>query len=319
VHGVIDPQIASTERGIRAVKWSFIGLLLTAVAQMAVVWLSGSVALLADTIHNVGDAATAIPLYIAFWFARRRPDARFTYGYGRVEDLAGVAVVALILASALVAGDQAIDRLLHPQPIAWPGVVALAGLAGFIGNELVALYRIRVGREIGSAALVADGYHARVDGLTSLAVVLGAFGVWLGVPLADPLVGLGITALIFGIAWQSARAVFSRMLDGIEPEVLAGLEHAATHVPGVRGLANVRARWVGHRLHAEADLVVDPELPVRDGAALAGRVREAAAEHLPALDSLRLAFAEGAATVAQAADHPHHGGHAHRHPHGSRS
>lgn len=315
-HGVIDPQIASTERGIWAVKWSFIGLLLTAALQMAVVWFSGSVALLADTIHNVGDAATAIPLYIAFWFARRRPDAHFTYGYGRVEDLAGVAVVALILASALVAGYEAIDRLLHPQPVAWLGAVAAAGVVGFLGNELVAVFRIRVGRQIDSAALVADGYHARADGLTSLAVVLGATGVWLGFPLADPLVGLLITALIFGIVWQSARAVFSRMLDGIEPQVLAELEHAATHVPGVRGLANVRARWVGHRLHAEADLVVDPDLPVRDGARLAGRVRAAAAEHLPALGSLRLAFPDGDAAVARAGAGPHHGHHGHGHSHG---
>lgn len=315
-HGVIDPEIASTERGIWAVKWSFVGLLLTAVLQMGVVWLSGSVALLADTIHNLGDAATAIPLYIAFWFARRRPNAHFTYGYGRVEDLAGMVVVALILASALLAGHQAIDRLLHPQPVAWPGAVAAAGIVGLIGNELVAVFRIRVGREINSAALVADGYHARADGLTSLAVVLGAAGVWLGFPLADPLVGLLITALIFGIVWQSARAVFSRMLDGIEPEVLEGLEHAATHVPGVRGLANVRARWVGHRLHAEADLVVDPELAVRDGALLAGRVRAAAAEHLPALGSLRLAFADGDAAMVHAGTGHRHGHHGHGHAHG---
>ncbi|QOJ32608.1 MAG: cation transporter [Gammaproteobacteria bacterium] len=300
VHGIVDPGIASTGRGMWAVKWSFAGLLLTALLQMAVVALSGSVALLADTIHNIGDAATAVPLYFAFWLARRQPTARFTYGYGRAEDLAGVAVVALILASALLAGYQAIERLLEPRPIAWPGVVAAAGIVGFLGNEMVAAFRIRVGREIQSAALIADGYHARVDGLTSLAVVLGALGVWLGFPLADPVIGLLITVMIFGIVWQSARAVFSRMLDGVEPEVLGELEHVASHVPGVRGLANLRARWVGHRLHAEADLIVDPDLPVRDAAALAARVREAALAHLPALGSLRLAYAEAAAASAAA-------------------
>jgi cation diffusion facilitator family transporter len=292
-HGVMDPTIATAERGIWAIKWSFIGLAITAVAQMVVVWVSGSVALLADTIHNVGDASTAIPLWVAFLFARRKPNDRFTYGYGRVEDLAGVIIVGLILFSALVAGYQAVDRLINPQEISYLGAVAAAGVVGFIGNELVAVFRIRVGREIQSAALVADGYHARVDGLTSLAVVLGALGVWLGFSLADPIVGLIITFMIFGIVWQSAKAVFSRMLDGVEPRVLIELRHAAEHVPGVRGIENVRARWVGHRLHAEADLVVDGGIPVSDGVHLADEVRAAAMRHLPALAALRLAFADG--------------------------
>lgn len=307
-HGVIDPSIATTERGIWAIKWSFIGLMITAVMQMVVVWLSGSVALLADTIHNVGDAATAIPLYIAFWFARRRPTQKFTYGYGRVEDLAGVIVVALILFSAIVAGYQSIDRLINPQEIAFLGAVAAAGIVGFLGNEVVAVFRIRVGREIQSAALVADGYHARVDGLTSLAVVLGALGVWLGFPLADPIVGLVITLMIFGIVWQSAKAVFTRMLDGVEPEVLDELRHAAGHVPGVHGLENLRARWLGHRLHAEGDLRVDAGLPVAEAAALAARVRETAMRHQPALDALRLSFLPGQATAG-------HDDHGHTHSH----
>jgi cation diffusion facilitator family transporter len=317
-HGVVDPSIATTERGIWAIKWSFIGLAITAVIQMVVVWISGSVALLADTIHNVGDAATAIPLYIAFWFARRKPNQRFTYGYGRVEDLAGVVVVALILFSAIVAGWQAVDRLIHPQPISFLWAVAVAGIIGFLGNEIVAVFRIRVGREIQSAALIADGYHARVDGLTSLAVVLGAVGVALGFPLADPIVGLIITAMIFGIVWQSAKAVFTRMLDGVEPEVLSELEHAAEHVPGVRGVRNLRARWIGHRLQAEGELLVDPVLPVREAAALAARVRETAMAHLPAMAgfSLALSAAEGGAGQAQGHhDHAHHD-HGHDHEHG---
>jgi cation diffusion facilitator family transporter len=314
-HGVMDPTIATTERGIWAIKWSFVGLAITAVAQMVVVWLSGSVALLADTIHNVGDASTAIPLWVAFWFARRKPTARFTYGYGRVEDLAGVIIVALILFSALVAGYQSIDRLINPREISWLGAVAVAGIIGFVGNELVAVFRIRVGREIQSAALVADGYHARVDGLTSLAVVLGAIGVWAGFALADPIVGLIITFMIFGIVWQSTKSVFSRMLDGVEPEIIGELRHAAEHVPGVRGLDNVRARWVGHRLHAEADLVVDGTAPISDGLKLADQVREAAMRHLPALGALRLSFADGGAA---AGGHDHgrthaHGGASHSH------
>ena len=292
-HGVVDPTIATTARGIRAIKWSFVILALTSLVQLAVVALSGSVALLADTIHNLGDAGTAIPLWVAFALARRPPSQRFTYGYGRVEDLAGVAIVGIILFSAIVAGREAVDRLLDPRPIALLGWVAFAGVIGFVGNEAVAVFRLRVGRAIESAALVADGYHARVDGLTSLAVVLGALGVWLGFPLADPIVGLVITLMIFGIVWQSARAVFTRLLDGVDPHIIAELCHAALHVPGIASIESARGRWVGHRLHAEVDILVDGELPVRDAAMLAERLRAEAQHHLPALSWLRVEIKAG--------------------------
>ncbi len=189
-HGVIDSSIATTERGIWAIKWSFVVLGITALLQLVVVFASGSVALLADTIHNVGDATTAIPLWIAFQLVRRPPTRTFNYGLGRVEDLAGMLIVLIILSSAIVAGYEAIDRLIHPQVIGQLWWVVAAGVIGFLGNEVVAVFRIRVGREIASAALIADGYHARTDGLTSLAVVAGALGVWVGFPLADPIVGL---------------------------------------------------------------------------------------------------------------------------------
>lgn len=325
-HGVIDPTIATTGRGIWAIKWSFAILALTAILQIVVVIISGSVALLADTIHNVGDAATAIPLWIAFMFARRKPSDQFTYGLGRVEDLAGMLIVALILFSALVAGYQTIDRFIHPREISYLGAVAAAGVVGFLGNEAVAVFRIRVGREIQSAALIADGYHARVDGLTSLAVVAGALGVWLGFPLADPLVGALITLLIFGIVWQSARAVFTRALDGVEPEFTALLRHTGEHVPGVRGVQNVRTRWIGHRMYAEADVVVDDSLLVREAALITEKLQRQAAKHLPALASLRLALATGLdpeersrAALNPAPPHDHgesaHG-HDHSHEHG---
>src|SRR5215217_4784776 len=271
-HGVIDPSIVTTARGIWAIKWSFIILAITAALQFVVVFVSGSVALLADTIHNIGDATTAIPLWVAFVLARRKPSRTFTYGLGRVEDLAGILIVLIILFSALVAGYEAIVRLIYPQPITLIGWVAAAGVIGFLGNEAVAVFRIRVGREINSAALIADGYHARTDGLTSLAVVLGAAGVWLGFPLADPIVGLLITLAIFGIVWQSARAVLTRMLDGVEPEMLDEIAHAAEHVSGVRGVSDVQARWIGHRLAAEMTVDLDPMLPVGEARAVLGRV-----------------------------------------------
>jgi cation diffusion facilitator family transporter len=308
-HGVIDPTIATTARGIWAIKWSFVILAITATMQFLVVIISGSVALLADTIHNVADATTAIPLWIAFILARRKPSATFTYGYGRVEDLAGILIVAIILLSALVAGYQSIDRLLHPQPVTELGWLTAAGLVGFIGNEAVAVLRIHVGREMNSAALVADGYHARTDGLTSLAVVLGAVGVWLGYPLADPIVGLVITVVILGIVWQSARAVLTRMLDGVEPELLAEIEHAAGHAPGVKGVSNVRARWVGHRLHGEMTVAVDPALNVAATRSLASEVQAHASRHLSSLERLVVETvpASGAESLrAQPGhDHPH--------------
>lgn len=282
VHGVIDPTIATTEHGIWAIKWSFVVLAITAALQLIIVVLSGSVALLADTIHNFGDAATAVPLWIAFLFARRRPSKRFTYGLGRVEDLAGVVIVAIILFSALVAGYEAIDRLINPQPITLLGWVVVAGVIGFLGNEIVAVYRIRVGRQINSAALIADGYHARTDGLTSLAVVLGAVGVWLGFPLADPIVGLLITIAIFGIVWQSARAVFTRMLDGVEPGLVDEIRHAVEHVPSVRRVASVRARWLGHRLAVELDVAVDGNIAVREGEVVTSAIKRQLLDHIPA-------------------------------------
>src|SRR5215211_2106218 len=284
-HGAVDPSIATSQRGIWAVKWSFVALFVTALLQLGVVLLSGSVALLSDTIHNFGDAATAVPLWIAFALARLGTSRRFPFGYGRVEDLAGVVVVLIILFSAAVAGYQAIERLINPQPVGFLGALAAAAIVGFIGNEAVAIFRIRVGRQIGSAALVADGYHARTDGWTSLAVLVGAVGVWLGYPLADPIVGLLIAAAILVIVWQSGKMVFARLLDGVDPSVMAEIRSAAARVEGVEDVAEIRARWVGHRLRAEVNVAVDPALSVEKGHAVAREVNHQLLHHLRYLDA----------------------------------
>jgi cation diffusion facilitator family transporter len=284
-HGAIDPSILTTQRGIWAIKWSFVWLIATAAFQVAIVVLTGSVALLADTIHNIGDAATAIPLWIAFRLARRKPNKRFTYGYGRVEDLAGVAIVLTILLSAIIAGYESIDRFFHPQTVKYLRAVIVASVIGFIGNEVVAQFRIRVGKEIGSAALIADGHHARVDGLTSLAVLFGAVGIWLGYPLADPVVGLLITVAIMQIVWQSGRSIFSRMLDGVDPEMIEEITDAISHTPGVRSISEVRVRWLGHRLHAELNVAVNPELSVEKGHEIAKEVRHQLLHHLQYLSN----------------------------------
>jgi cation diffusion facilitator family transporter len=268
-HGFVDPSIFTTERGIWAVKWSFVGLFITAIFQIIIVYYSGSIALLADTIHNFGDALTAIPLLFAFMLARWKPTKRFTYGYGRVEDLAGVFVVLMILISAVVAGYVSVDRLIHPQQVTLLWAVAAAALVGFIGNEMVAQLRILVGNQIGSAALVADGQHARIDGLTSLAVLIGAAGVYLGFPLADPVIGLIITIAIFWIVWESAKTVSTRLLDGVDPAITEEIRHAAARVNGVMEITDVKVRWLGHRLHAEVNITVDSALSVEKGHAIA--------------------------------------------------
>ena len=307
-HGIIDPAIASTDRGMWALKWSFLGLLATALFQLVVVVISGSVALFADTLHNFADAATAIPLAIAFAFARLKPTRRFPYGYGRVEDLAGVLIVVTILITALITGYESLLRLLRPQPVGYLWAVAVASVIGFLGNEAVALFRIRVGREIGSAALVADGYHARADGLTSLAVLLGATGVWLGYPLADPMVGLLITVAILHLVWQSAHAVFTRMLDGVDPEVLEAAEHAARHVPGVHDVAEVRARWIGHRLTLELNVAVNPNVTVTEGHGVAKEVRHQVLHLVPHVFGVMVHVdpaSESGETFHQIAGHTH--------------
>ena len=313
-HGVVDPSIATSDRGIWAIKWSFAILAVTAAVQLVVALTSGSVALLADTIHNVGDAATAVPLWIAFTLARRKPSPRFTYGLGRVEDLAGIAVVAIILFSALVAGYQAVDRLIHPHAVQGLGWVAFAGVIGFLGNEVVAVFRIRVGRQINSAALIADGYHARTDGLTSLAVVAGAAGVWMGFPLADPIIGLLITIAILGIVWQSSKAVFTRMLDGVEPEVVAEIRHSVEHVAAVRAVEGVRVRWSGHKLLAEVDVSADAGTTVAEADVIAAAVEHELAGHLPALGSAHVRV-RAARNPAGGHDHPHPHPHPDPHPH----
>ena len=256
----IDSALEGSAQGIRALRISLLILLITGLLQLGVFAISGSVALLADTVHNFSDALTAVPLWIAFRFARRPASRRYTYGYGRAEDLAGLFIVAMIALSAVIAGWEAVVRLLNPAPIAHLGWVAVAGVIGFAGNEVVAVYRIRVGKRIGSAALVADGLHARTDGLTSLAVVVGAAGVALGWPAADPIIGLVIAGAILLVLWSATREVFGRLMDSVDPTVIDGAERALLSTGGVQQIRRLRIRWLGHTLHAEADLEVDPTI-----------------------------------------------------------
>ncbi|MFD5319930.1 cation diffusion facilitator family transporter [Streptomyces sp. NPDC127098] len=260
----IDNALESSARGMRALWISLVVLGVTAIFQVVIVVISGSVALLGDTIHNFADALTAVPLGIAFLLGRRAVTRRFTYGYGRAEDLAGIVIVLTITASAALAAWTAIDRLVNPQDMTHIPAVAAAAVVGFIGNEWVARYRIRIGREIGSAALVADGLHARTDGFTSLAVLLSAGGAAVGWQLADPIVGLLITVAILMVLRDAAREVFRRIMDAVDPELVDGAETALTEVPGVVEVGELRMRWIGHKLRAEVAVVVDGRLSVRE-------------------------------------------------------
>ena len=281
-----DDALRDSAAGIQAVKISLVVLGLTAVAQLAIVAASGSVGLFADTVHNFSDALTAVPLWIAFAMSRRAATRRYTYGFGRVEDLAGLFVVAMIAISALVAAVEAVRRLIDPVPLTHLAWVAAAGVVGFLGNEMVALYRIRVGNRIGSAALRADGMHARADGLTSLAVVGGAIGAALGFPAADPIVGLVIACAIGVVLVFAARDVFGRLLDRVDPDLVDNAVAVLAARPGVRAVRRVRMRWVGHQLEADAELDVDPSLSLADAHTLAHGAEHELAHAIPKLGSV---------------------------------
>ena len=281
----IDDALTSDRRGIRALKLSLVGLGATAVVQLAVVLVSGSVALLADTIHNFSDALTAVPLWIAFAIGGRAATRRYTFGYRRAEDLAGLLVLLMIAGSAVLAAYESISRLIDPRPMTNIPIVLAAGLIGFAGNEAVAFYRIRVGLSIGSAALVADGYHARTDGLTSLAVVAGALGVAAGYPLADPLVGLLITAVILVVLKEATGQMLGRLMDAVEPELVERVEAIAASVPEVQSVDRLRLRWLGHALEASMAITVDCDLTVAEGHRVSEEVRHRLLHEVRRLDT----------------------------------
>jgi cation diffusion facilitator family transporter len=281
----VDDALEASRQGVRAVKVSLWLLLATTVLQFAVVLASGSVALLADTIHNFSDALTAVPLWVAFNLARRPPSRRYTYGYGRAEDLAGLFIVAVVALSAVLAAWQSVDRLLHPHDVQNLWWVLAAGLIGFAGNETVAGYRIRIGRRIGSAALVADGVHARTDGFTSLAVVAGAVGVMLGFPLADPIIGLLISVAILVLLGGTVKSIGRRLMDAIDPDLLERAESALAAAPGVEAVLGVRLRWVGHRLQGAA-IVRVADRPLSEVQLVTAEAERRVRSAVPQLDDL---------------------------------
>jgi cation diffusion facilitator family transporter len=282
----VDSALESSREGMRALWISLVALGATAVVQAFIVVLSGSVALLGDTLHNFADALTAVPLGIAFLVGRRAATRAYTYGFGRAEDLAGIVIVLVIAGSAILAAGTAVARLLHPQTVTHLPWVLAAGVVGFAGNELVARYRIRVGRRIGSAALVADGLHARTDGFTSLAVVAAAGGAWAGWGWADPVVGLAIAVAISFVLKDAAREVYRRLMDRVDPELVDAAERTLRDVPGVRDVNGLRLRWIGHRMHAEAEIVLDAELTLLAAHEIAADAEHQLTHAVPRLDTV---------------------------------
>ncbi|MEU6643480.1 cation diffusion facilitator family transporter [Saccharomonospora sp. NPDC046836] len=276
----------SSGQGIRAAWIGLAGMMVTAVLQMAIVAISGSIALLADTLHNLGHAVTTIPLVIAFRLGRRAATKRYSYGYRRAEDLAGVLIALVIAASVGLIIWESIDAMVNPRPLTNLWWVFAAGVVGFVGNEIVAVYRIRTGRRIGSAALIAEGQHARADGLTSIAVVIGVIGVWLGFERADAIMGLLIGLAILGILISTMRTVFRRLMDGVEPGVIDDMAATAATVDGVLGVDRVRVRWTGHRLEGDAEIAVTGTLTVLEGHRVADRVEHELLHAVPHLESV---------------------------------
>jgi cation diffusion facilitator family transporter len=305
--------LESTSDGIRAVAASLAVLAATAAVELVVALLSHSVALLADTIHNFADALTAVPLALAFKMGRRPPTRRYTYGFGRAEDIAGVAIVAMITASTAVAAYEAVNRLMHPHPISGVGWVMAAGGVGFVGNELVAVYRVRVGRRIGSAALVADGMHARSDGFTSLAVVASAVAVAAGSPRADPIVALVITGAVAIVLLGATRTIYRRLMDSVDPGLVDQVESVLSDVPGVERVDDVRIRWVGHELRAEIQISSDPSLSLVDAHSIAEEAHHRLLHEVPRLAEAVIHTSPSDAPGDEIASHhdvvAHHFGH----------
>jgi cation diffusion facilitator family transporter len=255
-----DKALKDNELGIRTIYFAVALLGLTTIFQIAIYLFSGSVALLGDTVHNFGDAINSIPLLGAFWLANRVANKRYTYGYGRAEDLAGVLIVLSIGFSAFYILWESVNRLFNPVPLNSLGWVAAAAIIGFAGNELAAIIQIRTGKSIGSDAMIANGLHARTDGLTSLAVLVAAIGAFLGYPIVDAIIGILMGIVILFITRDAAKSMWYRLMDAVDPIIVERAEAVIKEHPDVKGIQRLQMRWIGHRLQAEAVISIESDL-----------------------------------------------------------
>ncbi len=272
-HGRVDADLYGNRAGLRAVQISTAGMFIVAAIQFVIAGIGGSAGLFADALHNLGDVLTTVALWIAFVIARRAANQRYTYGYHRTEDLAGIFIVLVIIASAVAGAVESILKLTSGAPPTQLPLSMAAALVGVAGNELLAQYKISVGKRINSVPLIADGQHSRIDGLTSLAAFAGLVGVALGFRIADPIAGLVITVVILTVVYSTTRSVLQRLLDAVDSRVVPSIVSIASEVPGVEAVNDVRARWVGHTLHVAMNIEVDAELTLVKAHAIAEEVR----------------------------------------------
>lgn len=260
----------------RAVGVSAVGLAITGVLELIVALFSGSVGLLGDALHNLSDVSTSALVFVGFRVSRKAATERYPYGYERAEDLAGIGVAVVIWASAAFAGFTSVHKLVTHGSTSHPGWGIGAAAIGILGNQVVARYKLRIGRRINSATLIADAQHSWLDALSSGGALLGLVGVLAGAKWADPVAGLVVTLFICHVGWEVTADVAHRLLDGVEPEVIEAAETAASHVDGVRH-AHARARWTGRSLRIEIEGWVDSHLTVADADAVGQRVVTAVA------------------------------------------
>ena len=272
-HGQVNAELYSNEMGLRAVQISTAGMLLVALIQFVIAGIGGSAGLFADALHNLGDVLTTVALWIAFALSRRAANQRYTYGYNRAEDLAGIFIVLVIIASAVAGAVESIQKLTSGNVPTQIYLSMAAALVGVAGNEILAQYKISVGKRINSVPLIADGQHSRIDGLTSLAAFVGLIGVMFGFPIADPIAGLVITVVIITVVYSTARSVLQRILDAVDPSIVSTIVGNASQVQGVQAVTDVRARWVGHTLHTTLNIEVDPEMTLAEAHTIAEQVR----------------------------------------------
>jgi len=272
-HGKVDADLYGNRAGLRAVQISTAGMFIVAAIQFAIAGIGGSAGLFADALHNLGDVLTTVALWIAFVISNRAANQRYTYGYHRAEDLAGIFIVLVIIASAVAGAWESIQKLTSGSTPTQLLLSMAAAMVGVAGNEILAQYKIAVGKRINSVPLVADGQHSRIDGLTSLAALIGLMGVALGLRIADPIAGLVITAVILTVVYSTSRSVLRRLLDAVDPHIVPSIIATASEVPGVEGVDDVRARWVGHRLHIIMNIEVDAEMTLARAHEIAEEVR----------------------------------------------
>jgi cation diffusion facilitator family transporter len=272
-HGRVDADLYGNREGLRAVQISTAGMFAVAAIQFIIAGIGGSAGLFADALHNLGDVLTTVALWIAFVISSRAANQRYTYGYYRAEDLAGIFIVLVIIASAVAGAVESILKLTSGAVPTQLYLSMAAALVGVAGNELLAQYKISVGKRINSVPLIADGQHSRIDGLTSLAAFVGLIGVALGFPRADPIAGLVITVVILTVVYSTTRSVLQRLLDAVDERVVPSIMEIARAVPGVEGVNDVHARWIGHTLHVIMNIEVDGQLTLLKAHDIAEEVR----------------------------------------------